>query len=173
LCLSKYSVSSMRRQDAIRVLLFVLFFSVGAAALYVSMCCDELIGHYRNKQMLKAMEQSQSRLESLIADYDELTARLEKDPNLIIERVAPSTLGTEPADSNAIYPKVTAEQLAAAKKALTEDVEQDATELAVPEWLGRCSEPRQRLILFLAGAFLILVSFIWFGSAKKTVPKQF
>ena len=119
------------------------------------------------------MEQSKTRLESLIADYDVLTTRLERDPNLIIERVAPSTLGTEPADANAIYPKVTAEQLAAAKKALNEDIEQDETQPAVPEWLGRCSEPRQRLILFLAGALLILVSFIWFGSAKKTALKQF
>jgi hypothetical protein len=118
------------------------------------------------------MEQSKSRLETLIADYDALTARLENDPNLIKERVAPSTLGAEPADSNAIYPKVTAEQLAAAKQALTEETEEE-TEPAVPEWLGRCSKPRQRLILFLAGAFLILVSFIWFGSAKKTGPKQF
>ena len=172
MCLSEYSVCSMRRQDAIRVLLFVLFFSVGAAALYVSMCCDELIGHYRNKQMLQAMEESKSRLESLIADYDALTSRLEGDPNLVIERVAPAALGTEPADSNAIYPKVTAEQLAAAKQALTEDIEQDQSEPAVPEWLSRCDEPRRRVILFLAGAFLILVSFVWFGSGKQRGPKQ-
>lgn len=118
------------------------------------------------------MEDSKSRLKSLIADYDALTSRLEKDPNLVIERVAPATLGTEPADSNAIYPKVTAEQLAAAKKALTEDIEPDQTEPAVPEWLRRCNEPRHRIILFLAGAFLILVSFVWFGSAKQTGPKQ-
>ena len=162
----------MQRQDAIRMFLFVIFFSVGAAGLYVSMCCDELVRHYRNKQMLKEMEESKSRVESLIADYDALLGRFEKDPNLLIERIAPAALGAEPADTNAVYPKVTAEQLAAAKKVLTEAAEQKSVEPAVPDWLGRCSEPRRRIILFLAGAFLIIVSFVWFGSAKQISPKQ-
>ena len=77
MCLSQYSVCSMQRQDAIRTLSFVIFFSVGAAALYVSMCCDELIRYYRNKQMLKTMEESKSQLESLITDYEALLGRLE------------------------------------------------------------------------------------------------
>lgn len=162
----------MQRQDAIRTLSFVIFFSVGAAALYVSMCCDELVRYYRNKQMLKTMEESKSQLESLITDYEALLGRLEKEPDALIERIAPAAIGSEPSDTNAIYPKVTAEQLAAAKKVLTEDAEQKSTEPAVPDWLERCSEPRRRIILFLAGAFLILVSFIWFGSAKQTRQKQ-
>ena len=149
-----------------RVFLFIVFFSIGATAMYASIICNELIGHYHKRQLLKAKQEGTNRLESLIADYDALLEQLKKDPNLI-ERIAPATLGIEPADANAVYPKVTPEQLAAARKALMEDSGNRTAEPIVPDWLTRCSEPRRRIILFLAGAFLILVSFIWFGAARQ------
>lgn len=161
----------LRRQDVIRVFLFVVFFGIGASALGVSILCNDLLRYYTDKQLLKAAEVSLKQLESLNNDYDVLLQRLEKDPNLV-KRIAGAALGAEREDKEVVYPKVTAEQLAAAKKVLTEAHSQQSAEPAVPGWLTRCSEPRQRIVLFLAGAVLILISFICFNSAKQFRQKQ-
>ena len=149
--------------------MFVVFFSVGAAALSVSVLCGDLLQYYHNKQLLKAAEDSLDQLESLNTDYDVLLQQLQEDPNLI-KRIAAATLGIEQEDEDTIYPKVTPEQLDAARKALTEDSNQRLPESArggIPDWLTRCSEPRRRKMLFGAGAVLILVSLVWFGPVKQ------
>ena len=155
----------MQRQNILRTLLFVVFFSIGTAALAGSILCDDLLRYYRNKQLLRLAEESLNQLQSLNADYDALLGQLEEDPNLL-ERIAPATLGMEATDANTVYPNVTAEQLDAARKVLAEDLEQEPATAEVPRWIVRCSEAPQRIILFLAGAFLILISFICFGPAK-------
>ena len=159
-------VWAMRRQDVIRVCLFVVFFSVGATALSSSILCDDLLRYYHNRQMLSAAEESTEKLGSLITDYDVLLQQWENDPNLA-KRVGAITLGRGPADSNAVYPEVTPEQLAAARKVLAEESARQSAELMMPGWLVRCSEPRRRTVLFLAGAFLVLVSFMFFGGSEK------
>ena len=160
-------VDDMQRQNILRVFLFVVFFSVGAAALSISILCEDLLGYYRNRQLLETAEESLSRLKTLNADYDALLEQLQTDANTV-RRIAPVTLGVEPADANTAYPRASAEQLAAAKKVLTEDSGGEVAGQAVPEWLGRCCGSPQRVILSLAGALLVLVSFIWFGPAKRT-----
>ncbi len=161
----------MRRQNILRMLLFVVFLSIGAAAMSGSILCDDLLQYYHNKQMLKAAKESLKRLETLNTDYDALLERLQTDPD-VIKRIAPATLGTEPADANAIYPRATAEQLAAARKVLTEDANYKVAEPETADWLIRCSKTPRRIILFSAGAFLILISFIWFGPAKRTATEE-
>ncbi len=156
----------MLRQNILRTLLFIVFFSIGATAMYVSIICDELIGHYHERQLLKAKQEGTKRLESLNADYDALLGRLRKDPNLF-ERIAPATLGTEPQDKETIYPKATPEQLDAARKALSKEPDQQPPEPTVPEWLTRCNKPPQRITLFLAGASLILISFVFFVPVRQ------
>ena len=160
----------MRRQNILRMLLFIAFFSIGAAALSGSILCDDLVRYYRDNQLLRAEEESLNRLKALNADYDALLRQLQEDPNLV-KRIAPATLGTEPTDANTVYPKATSEQLDAVRKILAEDFEQRPSKAEVPEWIARCSEPRRRTILFLAGAFLILISFICFGAAGQKSRK--
>jgi len=147
------------------VFLFVVFFSIGAGALSGSILCADLLRYYHDRELLEA-EKELSQLKSLNADYDALLEQLEKDPNLI-KRIAPATLGMEHNDVDTIYPKATAEQLAAARKALTEEMGLNTTDATLPAWLTRCKEPRRRIMLFFAGAGLILVSFIFFGPAKE------
>lgn len=161
----------MQKQDIIRAFLFVVFFSIGAAAMSCSILYNDLLRYYTNKELLKAAEESLTRLESLNADYDALLQQLQKDPNLF-ERIAPPLLGTERDDEDTVYPEVTPEQLAAARKALTEDSNQQAAGPIVPGWIIRCSEPSRRVVLFLAGAFLILISFIWFGSTGQKSRRE-
>jgi len=161
----------MQRQNVIRTILFVIFFSSGAASMGGSLLCDDLARYYRNKQLLKTSEQYLFKLKSLNTDYNVLLSQLENDPNLI-KRIAPATLGIEPEDANTIYPKLTNEQLAAARKALEKESIQYQNEPAVPGWLTRCSEPRHRIILFLAGAGLILTSFACFAPTNKPQNEQ-
>jgi len=146
--------------------LFIIFFSIGTTALSASIIGDELLQYYHGRQRLRAKEELSNRLKSLNTDYDVLLQNLEKDPNLL-ERIAPLVLGMERNDANTIYPKATEGLLEAVKKALEEDSGQQPTELVIPAWLVRCSEPTWRVVLFLAGAFLVLISFIWLGSAKQ------
>jgi hypothetical protein len=155
-----------RSQNILRTLLFVVFFGIGTAALATSILYDDLLRYYRNKQLLRSSEETLKKLKSLNADYDALLKQLEENPRLL-ERIAPATLGTEPNDTNTAYPKVTAEQLDAARKVLAEDLKQQS-ETEIPNWIIRCSKPSRRIILFSAGAFLILISFICFGTTKPS-----
>jgi len=161
----------MRRQNIIRAFLFVVFFSIGAAALSGSILFADLLRYYNNRELLKAEKELSNQLRSLNTDYDALLQQLRDDPNLV-ERIAPATLGMEHNDVDTIYPKATAEQLAAARKALTEETSTEPADTTLPQWLTRCREPRRRTMLFFAGAGLILISFICFGPAKEKSQEE-
>lgn len=157
----------MQGRKVIQLILFVLFFSIGAASLSSSVLCDDMIQYYQNKQFLRAAQKSLDRLKSLNADYDVLLERLEEDPNMVVDRLAPATLGTKAEDSNTVYPRARSRQLAAARKALMDESNGQSAEPAMPQWLKRCSEPRNRILLFISGVVLVLVSFVCFRPAKQ------
>ena len=152
----------MQGRKSIQAVLFFLFFSIGAASLSSSILCDDLIQYYQNKQLLRAAQGSLDKLESLNADYDVLLERLKEDPNLIVERLAPATFGGEPEDPNTVYPRARSRQLAAARKALMEESNSRPARADMPQWLKRCSEPRNRILLFVSGVVLVLISFVCF-----------
>jgi len=147
----------------IRTLFFVLFFAFGAASLALSVLCEDLLQYYQNRQLALAAKQSLEKLKALNDDYNMLLAQLDEDSN-IIKRLAPPHLH-EQTDPNTIYPRATARQLAAARRALT-DPNKDSEEPVIPGWLSRCSEPLKRLALFISGIALILISFICFKPAS-------
>jgi len=144
----------MQGRKIIQAVLFFMFFSIGAASLSSSILCDDLIKYYQNKQL------------------DALLKRLKEDPNLIVERLAPATFGTEPEDPNTVYPRANSRQLAAARKALIEESNRKSAEVAMPRWLRRCCEPRNRILLFVSGVVLVLISFVCFRPARRTFDKQ-
>jgi hypothetical protein len=162
----------MQGQNVIRTLLFIVFFSIGAAAMAASALYDDFVRHYRNKHYLSQAERLTEKLESLNDDYDALLIRLEDDPNLI-KRIAPAAIGTDHTDPNTIVPRATAWDLAEANKALAELAEAEPNEPLMPPWLERCKEPKQRQYLFAAGAALVLVSFVCFGRIKKPDDEQY
>lgn len=157
-----------RRHGFLYLLLFGVFFSIGAAALGGSVLCDDFIRHCRNKRLVADAQTSIERLESLNAEYDALLEHLESNPDLL-QRIAPVTLGTEPADPNAIYPRARTGQLAAARKALLEPDEHEPAQPPIPTWLQRASDPPKRIVLFIAGAALVLISLACFtpGAAEE------
>ncbi len=152
-----------KSQGILHFLLFVLFFSAGAVALGTAVLSDDLIRYGRSRQVLNEAQLSIERLESLNQEYDALLAQLEKDPSLL-RRIAPVTLGAEPADPCAVYPRAKARELAAARQALLAQAGQESVPPAVPQWLERCSEPRRKIALFIAGAGLVLISLVFFTS---------
>ena len=143
-------------------LFFVTFFSIGAAALGGAVLCDDLIHYCRNRHLVKEAKLSLRRLESLNIEYDALLERLESDPNLL-KRIAPVTLGTQREDPNAIYPRARAQELAVARKALIDKTQDEAAGAFIPRWLDRCSDPTKRIILFIAGAGLVVISLVCFA----------
>lgn len=152
--------------------MFGLFFAVGLAAMSLSFLCDELLTIYNNTQLLKAIETSTNRLQALNTDYDALLKNLRKDPNLT-QRLGPAVLGSNPTDTNTAYPKAKAEQLAAARKTLTQQsTPQPPPRSMLHDYIIRCCEPRRQIILFISGAALIIISFICFGQQKNTPKKQ-
>jgi hypothetical protein len=133
--------------------------------LSLSVLCSDLLSYYKNKQLLASAEHTLERLKSLNADYQALLEQLEKDPNLL-GRAAGVTFGKGKHDDNTAYPKATPEQLDAARKALTEESAGSNKEIPIPRWLTRCSEPRRRKMLFVSGAVLVMISFVFFGFGK-------
>jgi len=156
----------MHRPNILQVVFFTVFFSIGAAAVAMSVLSDDLMQYYRSRQLLVRGEKVLSRLESLNSDYDALLKQLESDPALA-KRLAPATLGTAYADPNAVYPRARAAELAAARKALLKETTVELKKQEVPDWLVRCTEPRKKIALFAAGAGLIVISLVCFNSTKQ------
>lgn len=162
----------MQGRNVIRAILFVLFFSIGAGSLSVSILCDDLVRYYRDTELLAAAEKSLARLKSLNADYDAVIAMLQSDPNdpNSVKHLALVTLGPERRDPNTAYPRATADQLAAARRVLavhSDDSGPAEAGSSMPGWLERCSEPRRKLALFVCGVVLVLTSLVCFGRRKE------
>jgi len=145
---------------------FVLFFSVGAAVLSATVLCDDLLDYYYNKSLLNQAEANLKKLETLGTDYDEVLGQLEGNPKELV-RLAPATLGVEPNEPNTAYPRATADKLAAARRALMGEPNEVIADLGIPPWLGLCCQWPRRHILFISGATLVLISFIFFGPTRK------
>jgi hypothetical protein len=154
-------------RNFVRLLLFVVLFSIGAVALAVAALYPDLLRYYRYNQLLHSAHESVARLESLNKRYDALLKNIEQDPNLL-SRAAPAVIGAEPVDTNAVYPRAAAEELAAAREAMEKSYEQKASEQSLPLYLQRLDRPLYRIIMFICGCGLVLIAFICFGPIKKT-----
>lgn len=162
---------AMQGRNVIRAILFVLFFSVGAGSLSVSVLCDDLVEHYQNAELLRRAEESLDRLKSLDADYGVAIQRLQLDPNdpNSVKHLAGVTLGPEHHEPNTVYPRATAKLLEAVEEVLADESSRPASGQSgspLPWWLSRCSEPRRKITLFFCGVVLILTSLVCFGPKK-------
>ena len=155
----------MQNERVIRIVAFVVFFSVGVAVLSAMALCDNFLEYYYYKGLLDQTENRLEKLESLNADYDSLLSQFEGNPNELA-RLAPATLGIEANEPNTAYPRATTSKLAAARRALAEEPNQTTMIQGVPPWLGLCCQWPRRHILFISGAILVLISFVFFGPTK-------
>jgi len=158
-------------RNFVRLLLFVVLFSIGAVSLAVAVLYTDLVQYYRYNQLLLSVRQSVENLESLNARYDALLKNIEENPD-ILSRAAPAVIGAEPVDTNAVYPRATAEELAAAAEALDRKQNEASLEQPLPEYLQRLGRPRYRIAMFVSGCGLILIAFICFGPTQNVRRKQ-
>ena len=155
----------MLNEKTIRLIAFVIFFSVGAAVLSATTLCDDLLEYYYYKGLLAQAEGHLKKLDSLNSDYDTLLAQFEGNPKELA-RLAPATLGIEANEPNTAYPRATAGKLAAARRALVEEPNKATiTQGSPPGICLACQWPR-RHALFISGAILVLISFVFFGPVK-------
>ena len=152
----------MQKQNTIRTLLFIAFFIIGASALVVSILCNDLIKAYHRKYQLTAEQEFAEKLKSLDIDYEILIEQIEKDPNYF-KRITSAATGVEANEPNTAYPKASPELIEATKNILAEDRQLGVGEKIMPIWLERISEPKKRVVLFLAGSILVVICFISFG----------
>jgi hypothetical protein len=157
----------MYKSEISRIILFILFFSIGAASLGTSVLCDDLVKYYQNVQFTQSARQSVEKLEVMNEDYGSILNNLEDDPNYI-KRIAPVVGGSEYLDANAAYPKATARELEMARKAFANS-DEETIEPALPDWLSRCNQSRNKMILFFSGVALILISFVCFRPVKNSI----
>ncbi|HEG44416.1 MAG TPA: hypothetical protein ENH94_10245 [Phycisphaerales bacterium] len=161
----------MSRMAAIfRFILFCVFFSVGASAIVLSILTDELQQLYEGRAVLQSQQVDNDKIAALIDDYDGQIRFINQDPN-VLKRLARSTFGTEPVVEDTAFPRASDERLEAARKALLEETDTQQDLSAGPQWLERCRQPRFRQSLFIAGAGLVLITFIFFGTPAKITKK--
>jgi hypothetical protein len=156
----------MHWQDAFHILVFVIFFGIGAVGLGGSVLCEDVIRYCRDKNEVKESQKSIDRLTLLNKEYDTLLEQLNKDPEPF-KRIAGPTLGREPNEPETAYPKAKAEELRIARQSLLDQAGRDRPAIEVPDWLLRCAEPRHRIGLFVAGASLIIISMVCFTPEPK------
>ena len=71
-----------------------------------------------------------------------------------------------------IHPKASSESLNSAMLALEQTIDVQPPRVELPEWIRRSCEPQTRKILFAAGAGLIMITFIFFGTVQGAAPKK-
>ena len=161
---------TMQSERVIRAIVFVVFFSIGAAVLSATILCEDFLEYFHYKSMLGQAQGHLDKLQSLNADYDTLLGQLEGDP-CQLARLAPATLGIEPNEPNTAYPRASADKLVAARRALSEEPNEPPANDGTPPWIGPCCQWPRRHLLFFCGATLVLISFIFFGPTRKPSRK--
>ena len=157
----------MNRETISRLIIFFIFFAAGISAMMGSLLLNDIYNYYHNKNLIAEAQRNVEKLKTLNDDYDDLLRQLRSDEHLG-RRLASATLGLEPKEQGVAYPHETLQQLAAAKQALVEESEEQSSgEPALPVWLERCKSPSRRLGVFIAGAFLLVISFTYFGPQKQ------
>ena len=162
----------MLKYDFPRALFFIIFSSAGIIATGLSILIPEYDRLYELRETLAEVQQSNKMIAQLIIDHEELISHIRSDPNML-QKLGPVTLGQSINDSNVPFAKVTSEKLKMAKEVLTSDSIADNTISPTrPRWLIRCSTRHYRMILFIAGAGLIIVSFACFCKRTETKKKK-
>ena len=152
-----------RSVTVLRFVFFCLFFAIGSAAMTLGILADEINDYYHSKDSLTAIQQQIENIKTLTAQYDAQLRQIERDPNTL-SRLKQVTFGEKPQAEDTVFPK--ASELDAAAAALLEDQQNREQPPAVPQWAQRISHTKTRKALFLAGAALVLLAFVFFGTQK-------
>ena len=150
-----------------RFILFSVFFLAGAAAMVLSIIAEpELMNYYESRAALVKIQEQNITIENLTDKYAAQIALIESEPN-ILDRFIPMTFGQKPQAPDTAFPQVQNQTLQTETEKLMERIEQTPAVEPIPTWLARVIEPRNQRGLFLSGAGLIIITFIYFGTNKS------
>jgi hypothetical protein len=157
----------------LRFVLFCIFFAIGAGSIALSIVAEEVYSLYSSQILVARFEDDNKKITSLSQQYDCQMRLIKSDPNSL-DRLKGIMLGEKGASSEDVaVPDVSRRELINASNALLEKMETSAQKTPiVAEWLQRCNQPKSRKILFLAGAALVLISFIFFSSPAATLKRH-
>ena len=150
----------------IRFLLFAVFFLAGASAIVLSVLAEpDLKEYYNNRAALAQIQQQNEKIASLTDQYAKLIERIESEPNML-DRVIPLTFGHKPQAADTAFPEVQDQSLQTETDSLLDQIENKPPVSPMPTWFERILEPKIKRGLFLSGAGLILINFIFFGTTS-------
>ena len=147
--------------------------AVGIGAIFLSIKAADVYSLYESGSLLEQTGLANERLGNLNTEYDLQLQTIDNDPN-IINRLKGIELGQQPEREETVFPNAPDEIIAIAKEALRNDDNLKLAETAIPQWASRITEPKIRQGLFFAGAALVLISFVCFGTPtlKKQAPDE-
>jgi hypothetical protein len=127
-----------------------------------------MTNYFQSVAMLDKAVKDNEKIESLIEQYNAQNSLVEREPN-VLARLQQVALGQTPTpQEGVIYPSDYNPQLAAmAKQILDENPPVDPNE-HLPLWARRCTDVSYRSAMFLSGAGLLLITFMLFGSTRKS-----
>jgi hypothetical protein len=155
----------------LRYITFCIFFAAGTGAIVLSFKIQpEMTNYFQSIALLDKTAKDNEKIQSLIDQYDALNTLIEKEPN-VLARLQQLSLGqTPPQQEDVISPSDYNLQLSAlTKQVLEENPPSDPNEF-IPLWARRSVDVRYRSALFLSGAGLLLITFMFFGSSRKPGP---
>lgn len=158
-------------EDISRLFFFLVFSTIGILSITLGVLGPRWNNLYKMNAAIRQTERNNQKIEQIIKDHQILTAQIKADANMLM-RIAPLTLGVQPEDPNQPVAEITADTLSRAKAVLDQQPEDNSDNPDVPVWLQRCTTVNKRIILFAAGAGLIVVSFACFGKKKANKIKN-
>ena len=155
----------------IRAILFCIFLGVGIGAIAFSIIVGEIDDYYTSRDALLQLEADNERLKELIEKYDLQLEQASNDPE-ILERLKRVTLGHQPESEDTVYPKATPQDIAAAEAVILAGQKTEDHDDPFRRIVDRCMQERIRLSLFIAGAGLVLLTFLFFGAKRPPRPRK-
>jgi hypothetical protein len=157
-------------------IVFCVFFAAGTVAIALSFLIQpELTNYFQSVALLEKTIKDNEKIQSLIDQYNSQNTLIEKEPN-VLARLQQVALGqTPPQQEGIISPSDYNLQLAALAKQVLEENSPADPNAYNPLWVRRCVDVRYRSTLYLSGAGLLLITFMFFGSSRKssTAKKRF
>ena len=152
----------------IRFLWFCLFFSVGFGAMTLAILVEpELMNYYLSRRALSDLYAQNEKIKELTDQYTAQINLIEQEPN-VLDRIRVLAFNQPPQREDTIFPRSDNQKLRQKTQTLFDQLEQKQnTQLPPPAWLQRCIQPNIRRALFVAGAVLVLLTFMFFGSTRR------
>lgn len=151
----------------IRFLLFTVFFLAGALAVVLAILAHpELYNYYHNRASLQELAAQNEKIRDLTDQYDARIALIESEP-AILRRFSATAFNRKPEAPDTVFPDAAGQQLRAeTQKILKAELEPQPVD-PLPPWLQRVILPKTRTALFLSGAALVILTFIFFGTPRQ------